>query len=229
MKIPKELIEKEPQQVQDLFTYWDEVMDKKIEFWPLEGDFDVHTKGHCERVLLLALKIGEQRKLSDRQMEALCHASIFHDTRRLNNFLDTGHGERASAYYQVYGRGMGIDYLPEAYTAIRFHDRNDEDGEKYIEEWAPKYVEDIRDHGLELIKSWKEVYRDFKDADALDRLRMGPWALDERFLRTVEAKGLISFAQVLIDKTMDPEEYKKIMDATRPFADKFSNKQRTND
>lgn len=226
MKIPQNIMTEEPQQVQDLFYYWNEVMDKKIEFWPLEGEFDVHTKGHCERVLLLALKIGWQRKLSDRQMEALCHASIFHDTRRLNNFLDTGHGERASAYYQVYGREMGISYLPEAYAAIRFHDRNDEDGEKYIEEWAPKYVEDIRDQGLELINNWKEVYRDFKDADALDRLRMGPWALDERFLRTEEAKGLMDFAQELINKTMDPEEYKKIMDATRPFADKFSNKQR---
>lgn len=114
MKIPQHIIKREPQQVQDLFTFWYDIMDRKVEFWPLKGEFDIHTEGHCERVLLLALKIGARRRLSDRQMEALCHASIFHDTRRLNNYLDKGHGERAASYYKEEARQMGITFLPEA-------------------------------------------------------------------------------------------------------------------
>lgn len=228
MKIPQEILGKEPAKVQELFTYWDDIMEKKVEFWPLEGEFDVHTKGHCERVLLLALKIAHLRRLTDRQTEALCHASIFHDSRRKDNYMDTGHGERAANYYRTDCEKLGLKYLPEAYAAIFYHDLDDRKGEEYIKEWAPRYVTDINDRGTELINNWTEVYHDFKDADALDRLRLGPWALDEKYLRTAESKSLISFAQELVNNTMDPAEYKKIMDATRPFADKFSHNKSTN-
>ena len=224
MKIPQDIIKREPQQVLDLFTFWYDIMDRKVDFWPLKGEFDIHTEGHCERVLLLALKIGARRRLSDRQMEALCHASIFHDTRRLNNYLDKGHGERAACYYKEEARQMGITFLPEAYAAIRFHDQDDKDGEAFIKEWTTNDTEGYEENDLGTAEAWTEVFRDFKDADALDRLRMGPWTLDKRFLRTEEAKGLIGFAQELVDNTMTKEEYKKITDATRPFADKFSNK-----
>lgn len=224
MKIPEDIIRREPQQVQDLFTFWYDIMDRKVEFWPLKGEFDIHTEGHCERVLLLALKIGARRRLADRQLEALCHASIFHDTRRLDNYLDKGHGQRAASYYKEEAQLMGITFLPEAYAAIRFHDQNDKEGEAFIKEWATKRDKAHDDDADRTVEAWTEVFHDFKDADALDRLRMGPWTLDERFLRTEEAKGLIGFAQELVDSTMTKEEYKKITDATRPFADRFSNK-----
>ena len=35
------------------------------------------------------------------------------------------------------------------------------------------------------------LYRLFKDADALDRYRFGPKALNERYLRTVAARELL--------------------------------------
>lgn len=222
MKIPQDILQKEPEQVRELFVHWDGIMESDVEFWQLPGDFDVHTQGHCERVLLLALKIGAMRHLSVRLMTALCHAGIFHDSRRKDNYMDTGHGDRAAEYYKDYCSKGNIEFMPEAYSAIKFHDRDDRLGEEFIRTEAPKYAGKESD-AAQAVNDWTEVYHDFKDADALDRLRLGPWALDPKFLRCPEAKGLMDFAQNLVNVTIDPAELKKVMDATRPFAKKLSN------
>ena len=46
-----------------------------------------------------------------------------------------------------------------------------------------------------------ELYCIFKDADALDRFRLGPNGLDSRFLRTKEALDMVGFAKNLVRKT----------------------------
>ena len=42
------------------------------------------------------------------------------------------------------------------------------------------------------------LYKIFKDADALDRFRLSANGLDIKFLRTEEAKGMVTFAKNLI-------------------------------
>lgn len=49
------------------------------------------------------------------------------------------------------------------------------------------------------------LYQIFKDADALDRFRLGPDALDPGFLRTKEAPELVNFAKVLLYQTQKTE------------------------
>lgn len=164
-------------------------------FWEIPGDLDIHTQGHCERVLLHALRIGEARHASDRQMTALAEASVFHDSRRKDNYLDTGHGARAANYYKDYCGKGGLEFLPEAYTAIWYHDRDDELGSRYIATHAGTEAD-----------SWLEVYRCFKDADALDRYRLGTWCLDKRFLRTDVAKTMTDFALMLVQRTIPEDE-----------------------
>ena len=46
-----------------------------------------------------------------------------------------------------------------------------------------------------------QLYRIFKDADALDRYRLGPGkgALDERYLRTDAARELMGFAKKTVE------------------------------
>ena len=44
------------------------------------------------------------------------------------------------------------------------------------------------------------LYRLFKDADGLDRYRLGPNALDVDRLRTAEARGLTDLARKLVRK-----------------------------
>lgn len=163
-------------------------------------------------------------------MIALCHASIFHDTRRKDNYLDVGHGDRAADYYRDFCKEHGIKYLPEVYATIKFHDRDDKLGEAYIRQEARKHSLGPDSQGADGSGSpaawddtegWLEVYRDFKDADALDRLRLGPWMLDVRYLRTPEAKGMADYAQRLVEATIDAETLRELYDWTRPYADKI--------
>lgn len=226
MNIPDYILEKESPTVRRMYSYWKERMLTTIDFWPLEDigldiDPDVHNVGHCMRVLLLSLKIGELRHLSERSMTALCEASIIHDSRRRDNYTDRGHGFRAATYYRRLCKSSDLEFLPETFFTVMCHDEDDSVGEEKIRNFAPAYVEHIWDDGLALTREWLEVFHDFKDADALDRLRLGPWALNEKYLRTEEAKSLVGYAQKLVEATIDPETLKKTMDATRKFIAEF--------
>lgn len=44
------------------------------------------------------------------------------------------------------------------------------------------------------------LYQIFKDADALDRFRLGSDGLDVNFIRTKEAHELVEFAKELLQK-----------------------------
>lgn len=205
MNIPKEIINEQPVRVRQMFLTWIKFMEDKVDFWQIPGDLDIHTQGHCERVLMHALRIGEARHATDRQMLALAHASIFHDTRRKDNYLDTGHGARAAEHYATF---QGLVPMPEACVAIWYHDRDDNVGENYIRQYTKTEGER---------EAWLEVYRDFKDADGLDRLRLGTWCLDPKFLRTPEAKAMIPFAQRLVEATIPPAELRRTYALTSPF------------
>lgn len=206
MNTPEEILKKQPEEVQQMFRYWMDFMEHRVEFWTIPGDLDIHTQGHCERVLLHALRIGNQRVVKLRPMIALAHAAIFHDTRRKDNYLDTGHGDRAADYYHEFCEKQHLHFLPEAFAAIKFHDRDDHLGEEYI-------AKEAKDEA----PLWLEVYRDFKDADALDRLRLGTWCLDERFLRSDEARQMPSFAQQLVEATIPRDELERTYKLTEPF------------
>lgn len=213
MKISESVIKAQTERVRNSFCYWEKYMEDYLEFWKIPGDLDIHTQGHCERVLMHALRIGDARHVSDEQMLALSLASIFHDTRRKDNYLDTGHGARAAEYYKKFASSEDethrpVPFLPSAYAAIWYHDRDDSLGEKYIR----KHFEDEDD-----FKRAIEVYHIFKDADGLDRLRLGTWCLDSKFLRTNEAKGMIPFAQQLVEASIPHDELMKTYKLTEPF------------
>ncbi len=209
MGITEEILSKEAPHIADLWRTWAKTMYTNVEFWQIEGENDIHTEGHCERVLLHALRIADARNADPLTTQALCHAAIFHDTRRKDNFLDVGHGERAAQYYKQAHAQLSATFLPEAYAAIKFHDRNDAEGENFIR--SNEEIDTPR--GL-------EVYRIFKDADALDRLRLGPWMLDVRFIRTPEAKTMLPYAQSLVEQTIDPEVLKATLAWTKDFMEK---------
>ena len=126
------------------------------------------------------------RGAGDAVLETLGAAAAFHDTRRLDDGLDTGHGTRAAAYYRAFCERNDTPADELACAVMAWHDRDDTEGEAAIE---PRF-------GAPGI----EAYRTFKDADGLDRFRFGPTALDERFLRTPEAKLLIPAARTLAEE-----------------------------
>lgn len=101
MRIPRYIIDNLPARVRIPFLHWTEYMEKNLSF--NLADSEIHTKSHSERVLLYALLIGEKMAENTKtDLCALAHAAIFHDTRRLDDGLDTGHGERAASYYMKY-------------------------------------------------------------------------------------------------------------------------------
>lgn len=191
MITPRYIIDNLSEQVRRPFIYWTKYMEDNLSFNLI--DSGIHAKSHSERVLLYALTIGE--KILGHAKTDLCilaHAAIFHDTRRNDDWLDVGHGSRAASYYMKYCEiNNDITFMTPASLIMKYHDRDDKTGINAITRYVPDDVErTIR------------LYRIFKDADALDRFRLGPDGLDARFIRNQEAKLLVDFARDLVKRTM---------------------------
>lgn len=142
----------------------------------------LHGAAHSKRVLLFALLIADAMELPEDDKRTLAMAAVYHDTQRHDDWLDVGHGARAAdAYLEDNDKGSEQDRLIA--EIMHHHDLDDEIGEARIES-------EFGGRGVSLL-------RIFKDADGLDRFRLGPDALDGRFLRTREAKELIELSRHL--------------------------------
>ena len=175
------------QPIKKRYELWSKFMEENVEFWLPDSEW--HAKAHSGRVLLLALLIGYQKGLSDEELEKLGIVAVFHDSRRLDDGVDKGHGSRAAEYYKDYCLEQNLHFDAHAYHIIYHHDQDDSIGLAEIEKFPT-----INERGMLL-------YQIFKDADALDRFRLGPEALDENFLRTKEAYELVGFAKKLLQNS----------------------------
>lgn len=175
------------QPIKKNYEEWYKFMEENVEFWLPDSEW--HTKTHCARVLLLALVIGHQKKLSDEEKDALAMAAVFHDSRRLDDGIDKGHGSRAAEYYKNYCAEHHLPFDELTYYMTYYHDQDDALGVSEIVKSSS-----LTERGV-------LMYQVFKDADALDRFRLGPNALDAKFLRTEEAHGLVDFAKYLLQKS----------------------------
>ena len=171
--------------VKQSYKCWSEFMEQEVDFWKVEKDW--HTKPHCARVLLLTLIMGRLNHLCVDGLDALAMAAVFHDSRRQDDWLDVGHGQMAADYYRSYCEKTELPFDSRTYYIMAFHDRDDELGLRVLREKFP----DDSDAVL--------LYQIFKDADALDRFRLGADALDVKYLRTGESKDLVEFAKMLLE------------------------------
>ena len=172
-----------PEAVKRDYDHWRNFLEQRVDFSLKDSEY--HTRAHCARVLLHALLIAEKMGLSQELWEVLGAAAVFHDTRRQDDWLDVGHGQRAAEYYKEFCRTNPLVYDERVYRIIAYHDREDALGEAALSDL---------EHGVLL-------YRIFKDADALDRFRLGEKALDEDMLRTAPARSLTDFARYLVAET----------------------------
>ena len=187
MIVPSKFVRALPPAVGKCFKKWAEYMYQSVPFQL--ADSPIHATAHCERVLLYALLIGAVELGDDsRALTILAHASIFHDTRREDEGKDTGHGARAAAFYEEFCKShLELTFLPEAACLMRWHDRHDERGEEAIRTAFPDSADAV-----------VHLYKIFKDADALDRWRLGRWGLNPDYLRTDRALALVDFARKLV-------------------------------
>lgn len=180
------------------YLSWVRFIDEHLEPWTTGGA--IHFRSHWARVLMIALVLGDEAGLSDTDLDALAMAAVFHDSRRKNPYLDTGHGLRASEYYRHAASENGatsplLVFDPRTFLAIRWHDRNDGEGMAAFTRAYDLLVGVPQ--GAQADVAF--VYQLFKDADGLDRVRLGLDQLDIRFLRTQSAKDAVNYARELLE------------------------------
>ena len=140
--------------------------------WFRHNPHGIHGIGHETRVLILAELLAEAANVSSDERLVLRWAAITHDTQREDDGIDARHGERAAAWVLEKFTDPTIDWhrVGQLLTAH-----------------VPP------DNG-----SLPLLAKLFKDADALDRVRLGD--LDPRRLRTEHARALIPKAEALLGK-----------------------------
>lgn len=181
-------------EIKDKYSYWLHILLNDVDF-SLKAD-PVHTRNHASRVLMHALIMSYWMNLTERDIDAVAMASIFHDTRRKDNSFDVGHGARAAEYYKAYTSPFShapahIVFDGRAAEAMAWHDHDDIDGLPHVS----------------MFPGGINIYCILKDADALDRFRLNiNTGLDKRYLRTDISHGLISFARKLVSITQSKEE-----------------------
>lgn len=187
-----------------LFVTWSDFLYERVDFGKEESK--IHGRSHCERVLFHALRIGESIFGPDAagHLRTLAVAAVFHDSRRRNDYIDTGHGARAASYYAEFCKANPSELAYDRIAALimRFHDRNDRDGRAAIEREFQRPGE---------ISEADLLYDIFKDADALDRFRLSDSALDTRYLRCAQSIALIAFAKEAVAATVPPS----VLDAVK--------------
>lgn len=150
----------------------------KIDFNDFGGS--IHEKPHALRVLVFSLLLGALEPVNSADLERLALAAVFHDSRREDDDLDTGHGMRASLHYADWAKSQGLEPDPIVRHALAFHD-----------------LDDLLGCGLAVEPQKRLITQLFKDADALDRYRFGLDGLDPSFLRRPSSKRLMHAAQLL--------------------------------
>ena len=138
-----------------------------------------HDMVHSARVLFLACAIVQagKLKLTVAELKQLSQAIVYHDIGRNNDAEDDGHGLTSRQIYEESRHNAVTSFL------IEFHCWNDEDAYHHLQ------TSDIKAEQ----RAWL-LYRILKDADALDRVRFGIYALDVNYLRLPISHKLVPLA-----------------------------------
>lgn len=152
----------------------------------------VHGFGHIERTMIHGAMCAQAEDLPEAETRLLLTMCSYHDTGRLNDFLDAAHGARSAAKLEALTGLRGED-LKEAMAGIEAHSVND----RLMEEILGKYAPENRDRTRLLAEM-------LKDADGLDRVRIND--LNVKFLRRSASPGRGGFAQTLFDRYVAAEK-----------------------
>ena len=142
---------------------------------------ELHGFGHTYRVMCHVLVIGGEMNLIQEKRLAFC-AAFVHDMSRKHDGFSLGHGPRAAKekvteFLPMFLRnGIGEEDMETIQAAVANHSQ---------------YTEFKKDHPFYTVTAL------LKDADALDRIRMGHGNLNRKYLRLEVSTKLIEFAAEL--------------------------------
>lgn len=151
-------------------------------------DSSIHGKEHQARVLLHCLIISELLGLPASDRRVLATAAIYHDTQRTHDYVENGHGLAAREYYvrDVSKPDPLVEFLCE------YHCLPDAKG--YSEIRSNRKLSKNREKATLL-------YQIFKDADGLDRIRLGGIRhIDLKQLRLDVSKDLTLVARICLEQ-----------------------------
>ncbi|MCD4681950.1 MAG: HD domain-containing protein [Bacteroidales bacterium] len=150
-----------------------------------DHDSSLHGINHTYRVMCLILSIGEAAGLN-REVELAFCAAYIHDLARKHDGYCDQHGLWATQYklpeFKSFFKKMGIkeSEITLIGTAVKNHSEQNE---------------------LQTENNAYKITALLKDADALDRVRLGDENLNTDYLRFPESVKLIHFAKKLYFKT----------------------------
>ncbi|PKQ29929.1 MAG: hypothetical protein CVT60_02735 [Actinobacteria bacterium HGW-Actinobacteria-10] len=151
----------------------------------IDASHSIHGIGHALRVYLHADAIAANLELPPWQREAVRLAAMWHDIGRTDEEVDYYHGAKSAG--KVVGMGLhnGLDpmVLETALYAVTHHSGSEPLGEQGSVR-TPDPIATLA------------VFRVLKDADALDRVRLGD--LDDRYLRLAPSRARVDVAYELL-------------------------------
>lgn len=158
---------------------------------PFDYESEIHGRLHSARVLIHTLFLSKLKGLSVSDRNILCTAALWHDTGRKNDLYCEQHGY--SGYSNYKNDCMGASEKPDDIVSflIKYHCRSDDEG----------YAEIVTNPVLVAQKERVTMlYNIFKDADALDRVRLGIRDLDVNQLRCHESHNLTLVARICLEQ-----------------------------
>ena len=166
-----------------------------------DASASIHGLGHTQRVMVHARAIARAEWFLNWEEEALIHAALWHDIGRTDDSADYYHGAKSAGKVLALGLHQGLEpqVSETALFAITHHSGSEAHGER-----AARRLEFFRPQGDSFRRvpipgdSALRVFRALKDADALDRVRLGD--LDESYLRLPSSRERVDIASALLDE-----------------------------
>jgi hypothetical protein len=138
-------------------------------------------------VLIHSLAIADSVGLTDQERESLRYAAMWHDMGRTNDGVDYFHGAKSAGKVVGLGLHEGIEpyVLEAALFAVTHHCGSEEHAERAIDRMREP-------------ESMRRVFRVLKDADGLDRVRLGSGDLNPSYLRYEVSRTMVDRAWELL-------------------------------
>lgn len=146
----------------------------------------IHGRRHIYRVLLNALILSHLYNLSEKDTNIIATACAWHDSARTHDGEDDFHGFYGAEKYKK----KATKFNPDVYFLIKNHSIDDEEALKELNEFYKKPKEKER---MQLL------FNIIKDADGLDRVRLGRHEFDIKYLRLEHSKKMTLLARLIFD------------------------------
>jgi HD superfamily phosphodiesterase len=147
----------------------------------------IHGVSHTVRVMIHAAEIAVTERVSDRERETAVLAALWHDIGRTHDGVDYYHGAKSAG--KVVGLGLHAG-LPPDQVEVALHAVTHHSGDEGHAERAASWLAD-RDAA-------HRVFLILKDADGLDRVRLGDGDLDVSYLRLRGSRSRVERAWELL-------------------------------